>query len=163
VTLAHVVEELLAQDKRILLVSTTNAAIDQVLAKLAARPWSAPMIAAGALVRLGKSEDETFGAELADVVDRLQGEHRRAIDRLRARIADAERQARHAEALLAELTAAADPAAVAWAPEAEGRLDRIPAFIRPMAKQAIERFARERGYGTVTEAVMDQAREFMGM
>jgi hypothetical protein len=52
---------------------------------------------------------------------------------------------------------------VAWTPEAAGRLDRIPVFVRPMAKQAIERFARERGYGTVTEAVLDQAREFMGM
>jgi hypothetical protein len=52
---------------------------------------------------------------------------------------------------------------VVWTPEAEARVERIPAFIRPMAKQAIERFARERGYGTVTDAVMDEAREFIGM
>ncbi|MGH7266379.1 MAG: PCP reductase family protein [Candidatus Rokuibacteriota bacterium] len=39
----------------------------------------------------------------------------------------------------------------------------MPAFIRPMARQAIERFARERGYGTVTEAVMDEARGALGM
>ena len=51
----------------------------------------------------------------------------------------------------------------AWTPEAEVRAERIPAFIRPMAKQAIERFARERGYGTVTDAVMDEARDFIGM
>ena len=44
-----------------------------------------------------------------------------------------------------------------------GRLERIPVFIRPMARQAIERFAQERGYGTVTDEVMDQARDFMGM
>jgi hypothetical protein len=52
---------------------------------------------------------------------------------------------------------------VAWTREAEGRLERIPVFIRPMARQAIERFARERGYATVNDEVMDQARDFMGM
>ena len=52
---------------------------------------------------------------------------------------------------------------VAWTREAEGRLERIPVFIRPMARQAIERFARERGYATVDAEVMDQARDFMGM
>jgi len=52
---------------------------------------------------------------------------------------------------------------VAWTFDAAGRLERIPAFIRPMARQAIERFAQERGYATVTDEVMDQARDFMGM
>ena len=50
-----------------------------------------------------------------------------------------------------------------WTVDAAGRLERIPVFIRPMARQAIERFARERGYATVTDEVMDQARDFMGM
>ncbi len=54
-------------------------------------------------------------------------------------------------------------AAVAWTREAEARIERIPAFIRPMAKQAIERFAQERGHGTITDAVMDEARGVMGM
>jgi hypothetical protein len=54
-------------------------------------------------------------------------------------------------------------AGVPWTAEAEGRLERIPAFIRPMARQSIERFARERGYATVNDEVMDQARDFMGM
>ena len=54
-------------------------------------------------------------------------------------------------------------APVAWTVDAAGRLERIPAFIRPMARQAIERFAQERGYATVTDEVMDQARDFMGM
>jgi hypothetical protein len=57
----------------------------------------------------------------------------------------------------------ADAAAVAWSIDAAGRLERIPAFIRPMARQAIERFAQERGYATVTGEVMDQARDFMGV
>lgn len=51
----------------------------------------------------------------------------------------------------------------AWTPEAEARAERIPAFIRPMARQAIERFARDRGYGTITDTVMDEARSFIGM
>jgi DNA-directed RNA polymerase subunit RPC12/RpoP len=58
---------------------------------------------------------------------------------------------------------AADAAGPTWTPEAEARIERIPAFIRPMAKVAIERFARERGYAAVTDAVMDEARGFMGM
>src|SRR5262245_16090408 len=58
---------------------------------------------------------------------------------------------------------AAPTASVPWTTGAEGRLERIPAFIRPMARQSIERFARERGYATVSEEVMDQARDFMGM
>src|SRR3954470_4117861 len=108
-TLTHVIDELLAHDKRILLVSTTNAAIDQVLAKLAGQPWFAPAVEAGRFVRLGRSDDETFGAELAEVVQRMAGRHRRALDRLRARIAQTEPQLRHAEALLAELEAAVAP------------------------------------------------------
>jgi hypothetical protein len=60
-------------------------------------------------------------------------------------------------------TATSATAPVAWTVDAAGRLERIPAFIRPMARQAIERFAQERGYATVTDEVMDQARDFMGM
>jgi Proto-chlorophyllide reductase 57 kD subunit len=57
----------------------------------------------------------------------------------------------------------AAPAGPAWTPEADARIERIPTFIRPMARQAIERFARERGYATITDAVMDEARTSMGM
>jgi DNA-directed RNA polymerase subunit RPC12/RpoP len=64
-------------------------------------------------------------------------------------------------AMIPAASAAGDT--LAWTPEAEARADRIPAFIRPMARQAIERFARERGYGTISDAVMDEARGFMGM
>jgi hypothetical protein len=32
-----------------------------------------------------------------------------------------------------------------------------------MARQAIERFARDRGYATITDAVMDEARTSIGM
>jgi len=66
-------------------------------------------------------------------------------------------------AMIPGLSEAAPAAGPAWTPEAEGRIDRIPAFVRPMAKVAIERFARERGYPTITGEVMDEAREGLGM
>jgi len=56
------------------------------------------------------------------------------------------------------------PTGMAWAPEAEKRLENIPSFVRPMARKEIERIARDRGLTTVTAALMDEAKEkFMGM
>ncbi len=60
-------------------------------------------------------------------------------------------------------TAGEEVSAVAWTAEAEARLERVPAFIRPMARKAIQRYAEGQGYGAVTEAVMDEARGVMGM
>ena len=64
-------------------------------------------------------------------------------------------------AMVNEGTAA--PASVAWSAEAEARIARIPDFIRPMARRAIERYAEAKGLPTVTEAVMDEARGAFGM
>ena len=55
------------------------------------------------------------------------------------------------------------PAAVVWCPEAEVRIARIPDFIRPMARRAIERYAEAKGLATITEGVMDEARGAFGM
>jgi len=54
--------------------------------------------------------------------------------------------------------------AVRWTPEAEQRIEqRIPSFIRPMARMGIEKFARERGYPEITPEVLDEAKTiFMG-
>ena len=52
---------------------------------------------------------------------------------------------------------------VAWTPQATARLEAIPSFVRPMARTGIEKFARERGYPTVDEKVLDEARDFFGM
>ena len=57
----------------------------------------------------------------------------------------------------------AAPPSVVWDPDAEARVARIPAFIRPMARRAIERYAESKGYASITEAVMDEARGAMGM
>jgi len=102
VTLVHVIDELVARGERVLIASTTNAAIDQLLAKLATRPWFAP----GTFVRIGRSEAETFGAELADVVDRRHGARRDELARLRRRIGEVEHEVRHAHALVGELAPA---------------------------------------------------------
>ncbi|HEV8640135.1 MAG TPA: hypothetical protein VGV13_03450 [Methylomirabilota bacterium] len=58
---------------------------------------------------------------------------------------------------------ATEPAGVAWSPEAQARIERIPEFIRPLARRAVERFAEAKGYPTITEAVMDEARGALGM
>ena len=46
---------------------------------------------------------------------------------------------------------------------AEARLENIPAFVRPMARTGIEKFARERGSFEVDEKILDAARDFFGM
>jgi hypothetical protein len=54
-------------------------------------------------------------------------------------------------------------AQVEWTAQAQARLEAIPSFVRPMARTGIERFALERGYATVDERVLDEARDFFGM
>lgn len=58
---------------------------------------------------------------------------------------------------------AGEPIPVRWTSGAEARLANIPAFVRPMARTGIERFARERGSVEVDEKILDAAREFFGM
>jgi hypothetical protein len=55
------------------------------------------------------------------------------------------------------------PGGIDWSPEAEARVERIPSFIRPMARKAIERYAQGKGYRLITEAVMDEAKASLGM
>ena len=62
-----------------------------------------------------------------------------------------------------EAAPAATPSGVVWTSEAEARVERVPSFIRPMARRAIERFAAEHGHSTIDETVMDQARGAFGM
>ena len=56
-----------------------------------------------------------------------------------------------------------DPIAVPWTAAAEARLANIPAFVRPMARTGIEKFAQERGALEVDEQILDAARDFFGM
>ena len=50
-----------------------------------------------------------------------------------------------------------------WTPEALERLERVPSFVRSMAKNSIEEFAREKGHTEITTEVMDIARGNLGM
>ena len=50
-----------------------------------------------------------------------------------------------------------------WTPEALARLERVPSFVRSMAKTGIEEFARENGHTEITAEVMDTARGNFGM
>ncbi len=55
------------------------------------------------------------------------------------------------------------PVGPVWTPEALARLERVPSFVRSMAKASIEEFARENGHAEITAEVMDTARGSFGM
>lgn len=50
-----------------------------------------------------------------------------------------------------------------WTEDALARLENIPGFVRPMAKQGIEHYARTHGHATIDEEVLEQARGKFGM
>ncbi len=54
-------------------------------------------------------------------------------------------------------------AAIRWTETAEARLEKVPEFVRPMARVGIEKFALEKGAREVDDAILDAAREFFGM
>ncbi|MCP4128156.1 MAG: universal stress protein [Gammaproteobacteria bacterium] len=44
-----------------------------------------------------------------------------------------------------------------WTNEAEKRMEKVPSFVRPMAKMAILRYAQEKGHTVITEGIVDEA------
>ncbi len=53
---------------------------------------------------------------------------------------------------------------IEWEPEAERRLDRVPAPVRAMAKIELERTAAERGSNRITVALMEEIKaKYFGM
>ena len=52
---------------------------------------------------------------------------------------------------------------ISWTTEAEARLANIPEFIRPMARQGIEHYAKSQGHAVIDDAVMEKARGQFGM
>jgi hypothetical protein len=104
-TLAHIVSELQAQGLRILVLSTTNAALDQALERIAADISLKQAIEDGAVVRIGRSDAPTFGTAVSDVVTRLNAEHQTTLDRLlrrRPALAVAARRCEEALTLLSD-------------------------------------------------------------
>jgi hypothetical protein len=55
------------------------------------------------------------------------------------------------------------PAGPVWTAAALARLDNIPDFVRPMARQGIEHYASSNGYPEIDERVLEEARERFGM
>ena len=52
---------------------------------------------------------------------------------------------------------------VTWTPEALQRLANVPDFVRPMARQGIEHYAKNQGRAVIDAAFMEEARGRFGM
>jgi hypothetical protein len=50
-----------------------------------------------------------------------------------------------------------------WSSDAELRLAKVPSFVRGMVKKIYSDYARERAIAEITPAVMDRAREELGL
>jgi radical SAM protein with 4Fe4S-binding SPASM domain len=57
---------------------------------------------------------------------------------------------------------AADADTAFWTEGAEERLKRVPSFVRPMVRGAVERFAREKKCMAITPELMDELRQKVG-
>lgn len=53
--------------------------------------------------------------------------------------------------------------AVVWTEAALQRLQRIPDFVRPMARTGIEKYAQDQGLSEIDEGVLDHAKDHFGM
>ncbi len=63
----------------------------------------------------------------------------------------------------AEAAEPSQPTGPVWTAEALARLEGIPDFVRPMARQGIEHYAKTSGYAEIDERVLDEARSRFGM
>jgi hypothetical protein len=63
----------------------------------------------------------------------------------------------------AKTEAAATDDGLTWTAGALARLERIPEMVRSMARDGVERFARDAGHGVVDEAVLEAARARLGV
>jgi hypothetical protein len=59
--------------------------------------------------------------------------------------------------------ATSEKPAVVWTTAALERLQRIPDFVRPMARSGIEKYAQDKGLAEIDETVLDHAKDFFGM
>lgn len=59
--------------------------------------------------------------------------------------------------------AVAEKPTVTWTSAALERLQRIPDFVRPMARTGIEKYAADKGLAEIDETVLDHAKDFFGM
>ncbi len=54
-------------------------------------------------------------------------------------------------------------ASVRWSADAAERLSRVPAFVRGMVKRIYADYARDHGIAEITPAIMDRARQELGL
>ena len=47
-----------------------------------------------------------------------------------------------------------------WTPDAKEKLDRLPAFVKPMVQGSVEAYARKQGFTTITLQVMDDSKNY---
>jgi hypothetical protein len=107
-TLGHIITALLQDNKRILITSTTNAAIDQALAKLVELEPGREAVERGEVVRLGQTQAETtHGASLREVVERLNAQVGSRLADLEERQLQLRQQVTTCDELLSELDDAA--------------------------------------------------------
>ena len=102
-TLGHIITALLQRGKRILVTSTTNAAIDQALAVLVELEAGRDALERGEVVRLGQAQTETHGASLGEVVGRLNARLRASLVHLEERQVELKRQVTACDELLTQL------------------------------------------------------------
>jgi hypothetical protein len=107
---AHIVLSLLRMGQRVLVTSTTNAAVDQALASLATLDDGRAAIDRDDVVRLGQTQADMHGAGLRQVVDRLSEDTHRRIATLEERRVRRLRQLAAGQAVSADLEANADAA-----------------------------------------------------
>ncbi len=47
-----------------------------------------------------------------------------------------------------------------WTADAKEKLDRLPAFVKPMVQSSVETYARKQGFKTITLQVMDDSKNY---
>ena len=47
-----------------------------------------------------------------------------------------------------------------WTPDAKEKLDRLPAFVKPMVQASVEGYARKQGFKSITLQVMDDSKNY---
>jgi light-independent protochlorophyllide reductase subunit B len=66
------------------------------------------------------------------------------------------------EAAPATIPSTNPPLPIAWAPDAEKELNKVPFFVRGKARRNTERFAQERGFAMITVETLYDAKSHFG-
>jgi superfamily I DNA and/or RNA helicase len=108
-TLGHIVTELLAQKKRILITSTTNAAVDQALEKLSNLAIAQNYFKQGQIIRIGQTSEETFEASLPEVVGQLNLDNQKKLEYFRNRHLLIKNMVKDCDVLIKRLKTSTEP------------------------------------------------------